>query len=154
VDQTISIRSTGRRRARLAPCHGSVTAFEAEKQQTAILRSDYSGTRERYHLCRGFLHQYARERARGHPPDVKQGDAAQRFSMHAFGAVFVEVAVDPDLGETRVRRIVGAYGAGRIVNPKTTRSHCIGDMIGGIGMALTEHDRDHGVGDQFSSHER
>jgi xanthine dehydrogenase YagR molybdenum-binding subunit len=71
--------------------------------------------------------------------DVKPGDASQRFSMHAFGAVFVEVAVDPDLGETRVRRIVGAYGAGRIVNPKTTRSQCIGGMIGGIGMALMEH---------------
>jgi xanthine dehydrogenase YagR molybdenum-binding subunit len=71
--------------------------------------------------------------------DVKPGDAAQRFSMHSFGAVFVEVAVDPDLGETRVRRIVGAYGAGRIVNPKTTRSQCIGGMIGGIGMALMEH---------------
>jgi xanthine dehydrogenase YagR molybdenum-binding subunit len=71
--------------------------------------------------------------------DVKPGDEAQRFSMHAFGAVFVEVAVDPDLGETRVRRIVGAYGAGRIVNPKTTRSQCIGGMIGGIGMALMEH---------------
>ena len=25
--------------------------------------------------------------------DVKPGDAPQRFSMHAFGAVFVEVAV-------------------------------------------------------------
>jgi xanthine dehydrogenase YagR molybdenum-binding subunit len=71
--------------------------------------------------------------------DVKPGDASQRFSMHAFGAVFVEVAVDPDLGETRVRRIVGAYGAGRIVNPKLTRSQCIGGMIGGIGMALMEH---------------
>ena len=71
--------------------------------------------------------------------DVKPGDESQRFSMHAFGAVFVEIAVDPDLGETRVRRIVGAYGAGRIVNPKTTRSQCIGGMIGGIGMALMEH---------------
>lgn len=71
--------------------------------------------------------------------DVKPGDTSQRFSMHAFGAVFVEVAVDPDLGETRVRRIVGAYGAGRIVNPKMTRSQCIGGMIGGIGMALMEH---------------
>src|SRR5438105_15193733 len=59
--------------------------------------------------------------------------------MHAFGAVFVEVAVDPDLGETRVRRVVGAYGLGRIVNPKTSRSQCIGGMIGGIGMALMEH---------------
>ena len=71
--------------------------------------------------------------------DVKPGDEGQRFSMHSFGAVFVEVAVDGDLCETRVRRIVGAYGAGRIVNPKTTRSQCIGGMIGGIGMALMEH---------------
>ena len=71
--------------------------------------------------------------------DVKPGDASQRFSMHAFGAVFVEVAVDPDLAETRVRRIVGAYGAGRIINPKTARSQSIGGMIGGIGMALMEH---------------
>jgi xanthine dehydrogenase YagR molybdenum-binding subunit len=71
--------------------------------------------------------------------DVQPGDEGQRFSMHSFGALFVEVAVDPDLGETRVRRMVGAYGAGRIVNPKTTRSQCIGGMIGGIGMALMEH---------------
>jgi xanthine dehydrogenase YagR molybdenum-binding subunit len=71
--------------------------------------------------------------------DVKPGDESQHFSMHAFGAVFVEVAVDPDLGETRVRRVVGAYGAGRIVNPKTSRSQCIGGMTGGIGMALMEH---------------
>jgi xanthine dehydrogenase YagR molybdenum-binding subunit len=71
--------------------------------------------------------------------DLKPDDAGNRYSRHAFGAVFVEVAVDPDLGETRVRRIVGAYGAGRIVNPKLARSQCIGGMIGGIGMALMEH---------------
>ncbi len=71
--------------------------------------------------------------------DSTPDDASQRFSMHAFGAVFVEVAVDPDLGETRVRRIVGAYGAGRIVNPKLARSQSIGGMIWGIGMALMEH---------------
>ncbi|MGN6583194.1 MAG: xanthine dehydrogenase family protein molybdopterin-binding subunit [Rhizobiaceae bacterium] len=71
--------------------------------------------------------------------DSKPGDASKRFSMHAFGAVFAEVAVDPDLCETRVRRIVGAYGAGRIVNPKTSRSQRIGGMIGEIGMALMEH---------------
>jgi xanthine dehydrogenase YagR molybdenum-binding subunit len=71
--------------------------------------------------------------------DMKPGDASERFSMHAFGAVFAEVSVDPDLGQTRVRRLVGAYGAGRIVNPKTSRSQCIGGMMGGIGMALMEH---------------
>ena len=56
---------------------------------------------------------------------VKPNADSGHFSMHAFGTVFVEVAVDPDLGEARVRRIVGAYGAGRIINPKTARSQCI-----------------------------
>ncbi len=71
--------------------------------------------------------------------DSKPGDAGKRFSMHSFGAVFVEVAVDADLALVRVRRMVGAYGVGRIINTKTTRSQCIGGMIGGIGMALMEH---------------
>ncbi|MBV9328390.1 MAG: xanthine dehydrogenase family protein molybdopterin-binding subunit [Chloroflexi bacterium] len=71
--------------------------------------------------------------------EVGPGDESQHYSMHAFGAVFVEVAVDRDLAETRVRRIVGAYAAGRVVNPKLARSQCIGGMIGGIGMALMEH---------------
>ena len=70
--------------------------------------------------------------------DVAPGDENRRFSMHSFGAVFAEVAVDPDLGETRVRRLVGAYGVGRVVNPKLATSQCIGAMIGGIGMALME----------------
>jgi xanthine dehydrogenase YagR molybdenum-binding subunit len=38
----------------------------------------------------------------------------------------------------RVRRAVGAYGAGRIVNPRLARSQCTGGMVGGIGMALME----------------
>jgi xanthine dehydrogenase YagR molybdenum-binding subunit len=71
--------------------------------------------------------------------EVQPGQQGEGYSKHAFGAVFVEVAVDPDLGETRVRRIVGAYGAGRVINPKLARSQCIGGMIGGIGMALMEH---------------
>src|SRR2546425_1387048 len=79
----------------------------------------------------------------GHPveatADLKPGDQGQRFSMPAFCALFVGVAGDPDLGETRVRRIVGAYGAGRIINPKLARSQSIGGMIGGIGTALMEH---------------
>src|SRR5256886_1188710 len=58
--------------------------------------------------------------------DVQPGEDNKRFSMHAFGAIFAEVAVDADLGETRVRRIVGAYGVGRVVNPKLATSHCLG----------------------------
>ncbi|MDB5364794.1 MAG: xanthine dehydrogenase family protein molybdopterin-binding subunit [Rhodospirillales bacterium] len=66
------------------------------------------------------------------------GDTAKRFSMHAFGAVFVEVRVDRELGLVRIPRIHGAYGVGRVVNPRLTRSQCTGGMIGGVGMALFE----------------
>jgi xanthine dehydrogenase YagR molybdenum-binding subunit len=62
----------------------------------------------------------------------------ERYSMHAFGAVFVEVSVDPDAGIIRARRAFGAYGAGRIINPRLAHSQCVGGMIGGIGMALME----------------
>ena len=41
----------------------------------------------------------------------------------------------------RVKRLVGAYGIGRVVNPKIARSQCIGGMVGGIGMALFEDTR-------------
>jgi xanthine dehydrogenase YagR molybdenum-binding subunit len=70
--------------------------------------------------------------------DAKPGDETQQYSMHSFGAVFVEVRVDPELGTVRVSRIVGAYGGGRILNPKTARSQFIGGITYGIGMALME----------------
>jgi xanthine dehydrogenase YagR molybdenum-binding subunit len=60
------------------------------------------------------------------------------YSMRTFGAVFAEVTVDPDLGLVRLRRCVGVYNAGRIVNPKTARSQMTGGMIWGYGQALLE----------------
>ena len=68
----------------------------------------------------------------------KVGGDAERFSMRAFGANFVEVRVDPDLGTVRVARVVSRVAAGRIVNPKTARSQSVGGIVGGIGMALLE----------------
>ncbi len=60
------------------------------------------------------------------------------YSARAFGAVFAEVGVDPDLGIVRVRRIVAAFAGGRILNAKTARSQYHGGIIQGIGMALLE----------------
>lgn len=78
----------------------------------------------------------------GEPIEVEAfsapGDERSRFSMYAFGAVFAEIAIDPDLSTIHVRRIIGAYAAGRIINPRLARSQCIGGMVGGIGMALLE----------------
>jgi CO/xanthine dehydrogenase Mo-binding subunit len=56
----------------------------------------------------------------------------------AFGARFVEVRVDPDLGLLRVARVVSAIDAGRVVNEKTARSQIIGGTVQGIGTAMFE----------------
>ncbi|MEH2128747.1 xanthine dehydrogenase family protein molybdopterin-binding subunit [Nostoc sp.] len=63
---------------------------------------------------------------------------SKQYAKHSFGAIFVEVAVDELLGEIKVRRCVGVYGAGRILNFKTARSQVIGGITWGIGMALME----------------
>ncbi|MGH1396987.1 MAG: xanthine dehydrogenase family protein molybdopterin-binding subunit, partial [Trichormus sp.] len=63
---------------------------------------------------------------------------SKQYAKHSFGAVFVEVAVDELLGEIKVRRCVGVYSAGRILNLKTARSQVIGGITWGIGMALME----------------
>jgi xanthine dehydrogenase YagR molybdenum-binding subunit len=59
-------------------------------------------------------------------------------AVFSFSAVFAEVRVDPDFGTVRLNRFVGAYDAGRIVNPKTARSQAIGGIIWGVGQALLE----------------
>jgi xanthine dehydrogenase YagR molybdenum-binding subunit len=61
------------------------------------------------------------------------------YAMHAHGAVFAEVKVDPDLGQMRVTRVVGAFAAGRIINPRMVRSQLCGGMIWGVSFALHEH---------------
>ena len=66
------------------------------------------------------------------------GGEAKTHSSVGFGAVFAEVRVDPDLCTIRVARVIGAYDAGRIINPRLAHSQCIGGMVGGIGMALLE----------------
>ena len=63
---------------------------------------------------------------------------AEKFSMHSHGAVFAEVKVDPDLCQVRVTRMVGAFAAGRIINPKLAESQLLGGMIWGISFALHE----------------
>ena len=64
--------------------------------------------------------------------------AQSTYAMHAHGAVFAEVKVDPDLGQIRVTRLVGAFAAGRIINPRLVRSQIFGGMIWGMSFALHE----------------
>jgi xanthine dehydrogenase YagR molybdenum-binding subunit len=64
--------------------------------------------------------------------------AQSNYAMHAHGAVFAEVKVDPDLGQIRVTRMVGAFAAGRVINPRLVRSQIFGGMIWGVSFALHE----------------
>lgn len=57
---------------------------------------------------------------------------------HSFSAVFAEATVDPATGEVRVRRLLGMFAIGQVVNPLLARSQVVGGMIGGLSMALHE----------------
>ena len=65
--------------------------------------------------------------------------AQSTYAMYAHGAVFAEVKVDPALGQVRVTRLVGAFAAGRVINPRLVRSQYFGGMIWGLSFALHEH---------------
>jgi xanthine dehydrogenase YagR molybdenum-binding subunit len=68
---------------------------------------------------------------------VHEDHAHDRHAGHS-AAMFAEVRVDEGLGLVRLNRFVGAYDAGRIINPRTARSQAIGGIIWGIGEALLE----------------
>ncbi|MFC4493389.1 xanthine dehydrogenase family protein molybdopterin-binding subunit [Streptomyces ovatisporus] len=88
--------------------------------------------------------QYADLLRRNHRPDAEASgtwnppgmDAP--YAMATFGAQFAEVAVDPELGLVRVRRMTGAFAPGRVLNARTARSQLVGGMLWGLGQALLE----------------
>ncbi|WP_442681614.1 aldehyde oxidoreductase molybdenum-binding subunit PaoC [Sphingomonas sp. ASY06-1R] len=69
---------------------------------------------------------------------IKFGSLTDDYAQASFGAHFCEVGVDSDTGEVRIRRMLTVAAAGRILNPKTARSQCLGGMTMGIGAALME----------------
>ena len=65
-------------------------------------------------------------------------DKRKAASCYSFAANFAEVAVDPDFGTIRLKRMVGVFDVGRVINERLTHSQCVGGMIMGAGMALLE----------------
>src|SRR3984893_1630751 len=100
-----------------------------------LFRRDDEGRSESYAdiLGRAGLTQIE---ARGH--GAADPAAQSVYAMHAHGAVFAEVKVDPDLGQIRASRLAGAFAAGRIINPRLVRSQIFGGMIWGVSFALHE----------------
>jgi xanthine dehydrogenase YagR molybdenum-binding subunit len=60
------------------------------------------------------------------------------FTAHSWGAIFAEVAVDADTHMVQVRRMVGTYDIGTLINQKTGTNQLIGGVVWGISMALHE----------------
>jgi xanthine dehydrogenase YagR molybdenum-binding subunit len=100
-----------------------------------LFRRDDEGRGESYAdiLARAGLAE-VEARGTGAANPTAQAD----YAMHAHGAVFAEVKVDPELGQVRVTRLVGAFAAGRIVNPHLVKSQLLGGMIWGVSFALHE----------------
>ena len=69
---------------------------------------------------------------------MARGEALDDQLRYSFGAQFVEVRVHSRTREIRVPRALGAFAAGRIVNPLTAYSQLMGGMIWGISAALFE----------------
>lgn len=110
-------------------------------RDNAAQKDTYSQLLQRHHL------DYIEEEL-----NVTPSEDGKHYSIHSYGAHFVEVRVDKDLGVIRVSRYVGAFDGGRIINPQTAQSQAIGGIVGGIGMALTEHTlTDHKTGGILSA---
>jgi xanthine dehydrogenase YagR molybdenum-binding subunit len=74
----------------------------------------------------------------GGPVRVTENDQ-NMTGRHTFGAVFVEVRVQPRLAAVRVSRVVAAYDVGKVLNHRTALGQVTGGVTWGIGFALMEH---------------
>lgn len=63
----------------------------------------------------------------------------KKFSLHSFGAHFVEVSWQPELARLRVERVVTVIDGGTVINAKTAANQIEGAVVMGVGMALFEH---------------
>jgi xanthine dehydrogenase YagR molybdenum-binding subunit len=97
----------------------------------------------------GVIEEYGEWKPEGAPVDALHAMHQGKMRMvggsefkdkiaYAFGAEFVEVRVNRWTHEIRVPRLVGAFAAGRIMNPRTARSQLMGGLIWGMSAALHE----------------
>ncbi len=66
------------------------------------------------------------------------GQEHPKYSLHSYGAQFIEVGWQPEIARLRVHRIVTVVDAGRIINPRMARNQIEGALVMGVGMALFE----------------
>ncbi|HEX3347269.1 MAG TPA: xanthine dehydrogenase family protein molybdopterin-binding subunit, partial [Acetobacteraceae bacterium] len=118
-----------------SPLFGAGNAGVIGRDGRLVRRDDESRGESYADILARAGRPFVEGRGQGAPDPAAQ----EQYAMHAHGAVFAEVKVDPELGQIRVSRLVGAFAAGRIINPRMVRSQYFGGMIWGLSFALHEH---------------
>jgi xanthine dehydrogenase YagR molybdenum-binding subunit len=117
-----------------SPLYGAGNAGVVARDGRLYRRDDESRSESYVDI----LHRAGVAQIEGSGKSAMDPAAQSTFAMHAHGAVFAEVKVDPDLGQIRATRLVGAFAAGRVINPRLVRSQYYGGMIWGVSFALHE----------------
>ena len=116
-----------------SPLHGS-KPDEVEGRDGGLCRLDDPSMHESYGSLLSRMKKDELVVEGEAPPPLE----TQHWSMHSYGAQFCEVGVNAVTGETRVRRFLGSFDCGRILNAKTATSQFRGGIIMGLGLALME----------------
>lgn len=116
-----------------SPLHGAEPAV-VEVKDGRLTRRDQPGIGESYgDLLQRHSMRDAEALGTWNPTSWDTG-----YATNTFGVQFAEVAVDAELGLVRVRRMLGVFAPGRVLNARTARSQLMGGMLWGLGQALLE----------------
>jgi xanthine dehydrogenase YagR molybdenum-binding subunit len=115
---------------------GSGGSWGAANSSVAVHRA-CEALREKLRQASGQIPPEGLE-AEGEIVGMADDPSYKAYSIHTYGAHFAEVGVDADTAEIRLRRMLGVFSAGRILNAKTARSQLIGGMTWGVSSALLE----------------
>ena len=121
-------------RSELPASWGTAGSWGAANSSTAVRRA-CEALRKKLQTADGRIPAEGLE-AEGEVAGAWDDPNYKNYSMGSYGAQFAEVGVDADTGEIRLRRMLGVFAPGRILNHKTARSQLIGGMAWGVGAAL------------------
>jgi len=117
-------------------CNAVAKGCEEIRSRISGSNRDPAGIIEVYveNVPEGCGPEDAKNLYRGRPSFVND----EKHARYSFGAQFAEVRVHELTREIRVPRLLGAFAAGTILNPVTTKSQLMGGMIWGMSAALLE----------------
>ncbi len=112
-------------------------AGRSEPLSTAVSRTGHRLEVYAENIPEGLPKTAIADMSKGRPV-MLSGTGRKDATAFAFGAHFVEVRVHRRTRELRVARVVSAFAAGTIINPKTAHSQFMGGAIWGLSSALLE----------------